>query len=103
MAAALGSGTISFSSSALISGWPAGSSKLAVTNMIKISLDVLVGRRSKEPAGKRDVPQDRNLVLGLLNVLPHQAPDHDGLAVVNRDFSSDFASRKDRLVDHVLA
>ena len=71
-------------SSNLINGWPAGSSKLAVTNMIRFRLMCWSRRRAKEPARERDVSQDRDLILYLLNVLADQAADHDGLAVIAR-------------------
>src|SRR5207344_3049731 len=67
----------------------------------KVSLDVLIGCRAKEPARKRDIAQDGNLVLGFLNVLTHQAANDHRLPVVNRHFGSHFSRGEYRLVDYV--
>ena len=68
----------------------------------KISLDMLVGRRAKEPARERNIPQYRDLIFYLLNVLADQPANDYGLAVIYGDFRGDFPGGENWLVDDVL-
>ena len=57
--------------------------------------------RPEKPADQRNVADDRGAIFGLLHIFPHQAAEHDSLAVPHAHARRDFAGVEDRLVNDV--
>src|SRR5579862_7451972 len=68
----------------------------------EVDFDVLIRRGAEEPAENRQVAEERNLVIHFLDVLAHEAAEHDGRAIPDGDAGRDLACAEDGLVDDVL-
>ena len=67
----------------------------------QVLFGVLFGIGAKRSANKRNVANDRNLILRFLDVLAHQPADDHGLSIINAHARRHFARAKHRLIDHV--
>ena len=67
----------------------------------QVLFGVLFGIGAKRPANKRNVANDRNLILRFLDVLAHQPADDHGLSIINAHARRHFACAEHRLIDHV--
>src|SRR6266480_3107801 len=67
----------------------------------QVLFSVLLGVGTKGPADKRNVPYDRDLILGFLHVLAHQPAKNYRLPVIDAHTCGHFARAKHWLVDHV--
>lgn len=67
----------------------------------QVALDVLIDIGPEQSTNKRDIADDWRAIFGFLNVLTHQAAQHDGLSIPNAHAGSYLAGTKDRLIDYV--
>src|SRR5437899_9303387 len=62
---------------------------------------MLIDIGTEQPTYNRYIANNRCAILGLLDILTHQAAKNHCRSIVNADTGRDFAGTKDRLIDHV--